>query len=78
MRTMLHEVIGWIVAALVGWGVAQAYFRRGQTDLKAQLEALRSDIERLVTAGLVTAVRNAAGQIKNVGLPSAPTEFKLF
>jgi hypothetical protein len=69
---MLHEVIGWIVAALVGWGTAHLYYRRSKRDL----DALNANIERAVAAGVVSAVRDAAGKVKALAPPSAPTSLR--
>jgi hypothetical protein len=74
MARMLHEVIGWVVAALVGWGTAHLYYRRSKRDL----DALNANIERAVASGIVSAVRDATGKVKALAPASAPTEFKLF
>jgi hypothetical protein len=74
MPRMLVEFIFLIAGALIGWVIAHVYYRRS----KADLTALRSDIERGVAEGIVAAVRNAAGQIKGVkAVPNPPTDLKI-
>jgi ribosomal protein L19E len=66
MAYMLHEIIGWIVAALLGLGIAHLYYRRAKADNDAALASLRADIEHLVPQGVVSVERDVAGQIKSV------------
>lgn len=69
---MLH-VVDWIVAGVVGWGVTYFYYRRS----KADTDALRSAVEKAVAEGIVSAMRNASGQITGLKRPSAPTELRI-
>jgi hypothetical protein len=52
-----------VAAALLGWAVAHIYARRAQADLEAQLAALQADLRRLIAEGLLSAARNARGQV---------------
>jgi hypothetical protein len=70
----LEGIVFLLAGALIGWGIAHAYYRRTRHDLND----LRASIERL-PVGIVDAVRNAGGQIKIVKAPpNAPTDLRLF
>jgi hypothetical protein len=69
----VRELIFLLAGALIGWATAHAYYRKTRRDLAV----LRADVERIVADGIVTAVRDARGQIKGLAPPSAPTSFKL-
>jgi hypothetical protein len=47
---MLLEVIGWTLAALIGWSIAHVYYRRTKADSTARFEALRAATKHLVAA----------------------------